>query len=201
LRATEEKLSKSLALTEEELAAQREEVAKLRGTYEGLVADLESEVAAGQIQIEQLREGLRLNVSDEILFASGSSVLGAEGEALLRKVSAQLAPLDQRVEVRGHTDDLPISGRLRQRYPSNWELAGARAASVVRLLQQEGIRGARLAAVSLAEFQPVAPNDSPQHRALNRRIEIRLLPPDPDGLGSPTPTKPPPQETGAGPGA
>jgi chemotaxis protein MotB len=81
-----------------------------------------------------------------------------------------------RVEVEGHTDNRPIRERLAIRYPTNWELAGARSASVVRLLQSEGIAGTRMRVVSLAEFAPVASNDSDEGRAQNRRIEIRLRP-------------------------
>jgi chemotaxis protein MotB len=179
LQKLQESLSESLEVTETQLSAQSEEVTRLRGTYEGLVADLEAEVSSGQIEIERLREGIRLNVSDEILFASGSAELGDEGAGLLRKVAAQLKSLSQRVEVQGHTDDVPIRGALAKTYPTNWELAGARAARVARLLQEEGVEGARLTAVSYGEHHPVAPNETPEERSLNRRIEIRLLPPEP----------------------
>ncbi len=178
LRRNEADLSTTLVAAQTQLAAQEQEVDRLRGTYAGLVADLESEVAAGQIEIERLREGIRLNVADEILFASGQAEIGREGAAVLRKVAAQLAKNDQRIEVQGHSDNTQIRGRLRQRYPSNWDLAAARASSVVRLLQGEGIAGERLSAVSFAEFRPIATNDDAEGRGLNRRIEIRLLPPD-----------------------
>ncbi|MGH0034831.1 MAG: OmpA family protein [Myxococcota bacterium] len=178
LQQSRDELSTTLVATRTELEAQQEEVERLRGTYQGLVADLESEVAAGQIEIEQLREGIRLNVSDEVLFAPGSAKLGPDGEAVLAKVAGQLVGIAQRIEVQGHSDGMPIRGALRVRYPTNWELAGARAASVVRLLQREGVAGERLSAVSFAEYRPVAPNVDAEGRALNRRIEIRLLPPE-----------------------
>ena len=138
---------------------------------------------AGQIEIERLKEGIRLNVSDEILFAPGQAEIGREGVAVLRKVAGQLTKNDQRIEVQGHSDNTRIRGRLRERYPSNWDLAAARASSVVRLLNKEGIDGTRLSAVSFGEFRPVASNADAEGRSLNRRIEIRLLPPD--GSGSP----------------
>ena len=176
LRAAREQLSESLAEREMELVAQNEEVARLRGTYEGLVSDLEAEVSAGRIEIEQLRDGLQVNVSDEILFPSGSAVLNVEGREVLRKVAEQLASSGHRIEVHGHTDNIPMKGGLSARYPSNWELAGARSSSVVRLFQEHGIGGDRLISVSRGEFDPVAPNDTPEERWLNRRIEIMLLP-------------------------
>ena len=161
---------------EAELSTRQEEVSELRGTYEGLVSDLQSELASGAVQIEQLRDGIRVNVSDEILFPSGSAVLNDDGSEILRKVAGQLGQSPHRVEVEGHTDNVPISGGLARRYPTNWELAGARAASVVRLFESAGIDGSRMRAVSLSQFNPVAANDSEDGRARNRRIEIRLLP-------------------------
>ena len=159
-----------------ELAAREAELAAMQSTYDGLVQDLESEVAAGQIEIERLREGLRLNVSDDVLFASGSAKLDEIGREVLEKVAAQIKTLDDYVEVRGHTDDRRIRGTLAKRFPTNWELAAARASRVVRLLETAGVAGDRLAAVSLAANEPIAPNDTGDNRALNRRIEIRLLP-------------------------
>jgi chemotaxis protein MotB len=156
------------------LSARDQEVAELRGTYDGLVSDLEAEVASGHVQIEQL--GIRVNVSDEILFPSGSAEFDDHGREVLKKVAAQIANSPHQVEVEGHTDDVAIVGVLAQRYPTNWELAGARAAQVVRLFQDEGIDGSRMRAISNAEFDPTAANDSPEGRQQNRRIGIRLIP-------------------------
>jgi chemotaxis protein MotB len=178
LTARRADLETSLETREAEVAASRQEIDRLRATYDGLVQDLQSEVAAGRIQIEQLREGLRLNLAQEVLFPPGSAELGPEGDAVMRKVAARLAELPHRVEVQGHSDDRPITGALARRYPTNWELAGARAASVVRLLERLGVDAARLQAVSFGATRPVASNDTPDGRARNRRIELRLVPPD-----------------------
>lgn len=158
------------------LAKREDELARMQSTYDGLVADLEAEVSAGEIEIQRLREGLRLNVSDEVLFASGSAELDDDGRRVLLKVAKQLGSLSDSIHVRGHTDDRPISGGLAQRYPTNWELAAARAARVVRLLEERGIEPRRLSAISLGPFDPVAPNDTAENRARNRRIEILLVP-------------------------
>jgi chemotaxis protein MotB len=160
----------------EELSGKAEKLQELQGTYAGLVGDLEAEVAAGQIQIEQLREGIRLNLSEEILFGSGSATVGPDGERVLGRVAAQLHKAPYRVEVQGHTDDVPIAGALAARYPTNWELAGARAARVVRILEADGVDPGSLSAISFGPFHPVADNDTPEGRARNRRIEIRLIP-------------------------
>jgi len=158
------------------LSERDREVAELRGTYDGLVSDLEAELASGHVQIEQLRDGIRVNVSDDILFPPGSAEVDDQGREVLKKVAAQIANSPHEVEVEGHTDDVAIVGALAERYPTNWELAGARAAQVVRLFQDQGIEGSRMRAISNAEFDPAAANDSPEGRQQNRRIGIRLIP-------------------------
>ena len=183
LRQTESRLGTRLAdqsvelvRSQQELETARAELARLTATYTTLMSDLESEVASGQIQIEQLREGIRVNVSDEILFASGSTQLDPVGQEVLNKLAQQLLALDHHIEVQGHTDDRPVRGHLSRRFPSNWELAAARAGEVVRLFQQSGIEGERLTLVSFAAYDPIAPNEAAEDRAQNRRIEIRLKP-------------------------
>lgn len=174
-----EKLSKTKELLTDHLRereAQVAELAKATSTYRGLVNDLESEVSAGQIQIEQLRDGIRLNLPQDILFRSGAAKLEGSGVAVLRKVSKQLRGITHTIEVQGHTDDVPLSPALAARYGTNWELAAARAASVVRLFVEEGVDPHRLTVVSHGEYEPVASNDSPEGRAYNRRIDIRLIP-------------------------
>lgn len=163
------------------LARRETQLASMQSTYDELVTGLESEVSAGQIEIERLREGLRLNVSDDVLFASGSAKLDRIGRDVLVKVAGRLKELDDFIEVRGHTDDRRIRGSLAKQFPSNWELAAARAARVVRLLEEQGVPGDRLAAVSLGPNDPIVANDSPDNRARNRRIEIRLEPRAPSG--------------------
>ncbi len=167
---------RALMETASALAAREAEIAALQSTYDEMVMDLEAEVSSGQIEIERLRDGIRLNVSDDVLFASGSAELDRIGREVLVKVAGQLKSLDDFIEVRGHTDDRPIRGSLSRRFPTNWELAAARAARVVRLLEERGVPGDRLAAVSLGPNDPVAPNSSAENRARNRRIEIRLEP-------------------------
>lgn len=172
LRSREEEL----AVTAAALVSQSRKVEELQGTYEGLVKDLEEEVATGQVRISQLRDGLQVGVAQEILFPSGSARLSEQGIAVLKTVATRFAESSYSIAVEGHTDNLPITGTLLKRYPSNWELAGARAASVVRLFAEGGVDGARLTAVSRGATRPVADNRTPEGRARNRRIEIRLRP-------------------------
>jgi chemotaxis protein MotB len=141
-----------------------------------LVANLKEELKAGQVEVKQLRDGLRVNVAQDILFDSGSAALDKNGIEVLHRVATQLKKAPHQIMVIGHTDNKPIGPALIERYPSNWELAGARAASVVRLFDDSGIPVKRLLAVSMADIRPVASNKTAEGRARNRRIEIRLRP-------------------------
>ena len=140
------------------------------------MADLESEVAAGAIQVQQLRDGIRVNVAQEILFPSGSATLSGQGKEVLRKVSDQLQDSEYQIAVAGYTDNTPISGNLARRYPSNWELSVARAASVAHVLFGEDlISQERVHLEGYADTQPIDTNDSEEGKARNRRVEIALV--------------------------
>ncbi len=161
-----------------ELAARAEageaEAANLREARNRLSTALQEEVANGQIRVRNIVDGVQLDVSNELLFPSGSAKLSREGRAVLASIAGQLKQGDEVISVIGHTDNLMIGGSLEALYPSNWELAGARAARVVRRLSAEGVEPARLRAVSRGPFAPIASNDSKEGRAKNRRTEIIL---------------------------
>jgi chemotaxis protein MotB len=110
-----------------------------------------------------------------ILFDSGRAELRREGQDVLRQVASVLAQIRERdFLVAGHTDNVQL-GRG-GRFEDNWELSAARATNVVRFLAQNNVTAARLGAAGYAEFQPAEPNDTDEHRALNRRVEIVLMP-------------------------
>jgi len=159
-----------------QLQQHEEEARQSKATYDGLLGSLKKELEAGQIQVQQMRDGLSVNVAQEILFASGSAALDKSGKEVLQRVAEQLKQTNYQIVVTGHTDNKPIGAGLISRYPTNWELAGARAASVVRLFVDSGLPATRMLAASMGEIKPVAPNDSTEGRAKNRRIEIRLRP-------------------------
>jgi chemotaxis protein MotB len=168
-----------LPACETELADKTAKLDQLQTTYEGLVRDLEAEVASSNTKIDQLREGLRMSLPAEVLFTSGSADLSDEGTRVLADLGKDLRAekyASYQILVEGHTDGVAIRGPLAERYATNWELAGARAARVVRALEEAGVDGTRLAAVSRGAKHPVAADDSPEGRAANRRIEIRLIP-------------------------
>lgn len=116
---------------------------------------------------------LRVNVSR--LFPLGSEDPYPEAEALFRNICERLRAFSLPITIEGHTDDLPISS---PKYPSNWELSAYRAVAVLRIFEECGYPPDLLGAVGYAQYHPVVPNDSPQARERNRRIEfcIRLNP-------------------------
>ena len=161
-------------------AAKAAELEKAKKSYEDLQAGLKSEIAAGEIKITQLQGKLTVNLVDRILFDSGKAEIKADGRTVLDKVGSILNTVtDKNIRIEGHTDNKPITGDLLAKYPSNWELSTARATAVARYLQDhDKVDPARLVAAGYGEFHPVASNDTTESRALNRRIEIVLVPRD-----------------------
>lgn len=158
------------------LAEKQAEFDAMIQTRDALVADLQTEVAAGQIEIRSLVDGVSLNVSDELLFPSGGVSINEKGLDVLGRVGSRIQNDDSLVFVEGHTDNVRIGPSLRSRYPTNWELAAARASVVVRTLSEAGVDATRLRAVSRGPFAPVASNETEEGRAKNRRTEIILRP-------------------------
>lgn len=120
-----------------------------------------------QVQVEKDR--VNLVISDRILFDVAEAELRPKGLATLDPLIPILKNKPHRITVEGHTDNVPITT---EQFPSNWELAAARAASVVRYLQRQGISSDRLRAVGYADTRPVADNGTPEGRSANRRVEI-----------------------------
>ena len=162
----------------EEKAEKAAELEKASKTYEDLVGKLEKEIAAGQVMITEMKNRLTMTMVDKILFPSGSANISTAGEKVIDKVIPVLKGIkDKRIQVEGHTDNIKISGKLKKKFPTNWELSTARASEVVRYLQEYGGIDPRvLSATGYAEYQPVASNDDAKGRRQNRRIEIVLLP-------------------------
>ncbi len=177
-----EEMLENLRQTSAELEAQikeKEEVlAALQATQEELRGELEQEIADGRIQVERLRGQLRVQMVDEILFDSGETSLKSAGVEVLNKVGAVLKKAENKlVIVQGHTDNVPIKGRLAERFPTNWELSAARAVNVARFLQDTaGLDPTRLSAAGFSEYQPKDDNSTAEGRQKNRRIEIVLAP-------------------------
>jgi len=154
------------------------EIARVQSAKDSLISKMENEINKNQIQITQLADKLKVSIVDKILFPSGEADISPEGLEVLERVGNVLKSVEEKIiRVEGHTDNVPIVGRLAEKFPSNWELSTARATNVVRFLQEKvEIDPAKLEAVGLGEFQPIASNETKEGKAQNRRIEIALLP-------------------------
>ncbi|MBS2032610.1 MAG: OmpA family protein [Deltaproteobacteria bacterium] len=158
----------------DELRKQKETADALAATFKSLVQKLKSMIDAGQLKVV-IREGrMLIALPNDVLFDSGKTDLKAEAKTNLATVAQVLSGIsDRHFLVAGHTDNVPIHTA---RFASNWELSTQRAVEVTRLLVDKGMHPEVLAAAGYGEFDPVAQNDTPEHRALNRRIEIVLQP-------------------------
>ena len=159
-----------------ELSMANEEVALLEREQQDLADEVARWAVRGAIRMQLLKDGLHLILPHDVLFESGSSALSSEGQELVTELVRELEQQPYQIAVLGFTDNVPVGARLAERYPSNWELAGARAASVVRLMDSEGIPASQLVAVSRGETGAIATNDTPEGRAENRRIDVRIRP-------------------------
>jgi len=164
------------AQAEKEAQIARAEIARQQAIYDSLQQVFAKEQQQSQVKIEMLKSGIKVNLSNDILFPSGSALLNETGVDVLKRAAEELKKSPYQTLIAGYTDNVPISGKLMDRYPSNWELAGARAASVVRLLESEGVPSPQMLAISFGENSPVASNETPEGRKLNRRIELILRP-------------------------
>lgn len=115
---------------------------------------------------------IRVRLQDRILFPSALSTLSPEADEPLLELSRILKDLPNPVVIEGHTDDVRLT---KSAYRSNWELSVSRSNSVIELLVRDGVPPERLVAAGYGEHRPVAPNDSPEGRARNRRVEIIVL--------------------------
>jgi chemotaxis protein MotB len=159
-------------------AQKAEQLEKATQTYQDLTKKLEKEIQQGQIQITEMKNRLTMTMVDKIIFPSGSAEISQKGKEVLDKVTAILKEVkDKRIQVEGHTDNVPIVSGLKKRFPTNWELSTARATEVVRYLQETGgLDPKMLSATGYSEYQPVTSNDTDEGKHKNRRIEIVLLP-------------------------
>jgi chemotaxis protein MotB len=168
------------ATLDQERAAKEEEIRRLTRTQEELSKSLQDEISKGNITIQQVRDRLTINMVDRVLFDSGQAQVKPAGVQVLKQVSDILKTItDKQIRIEGHTDNVPISSKLQDRFKTNWELSTARATTVVRyLIDQGSVDRQHLSAVGYADTQPRTSNDSEEGRSSNRRIEIVLYPKD-----------------------
>ena len=177
LRADANKIAGNLQATQHEMDALRRvhaQAEQRNELYRSLVARLREAIGAGTLAVEVRKGKMLVKLGEAILFDPGQATLKSDGQRALRQVALALKEIPERdFLVAGHTDNKPIKSSP---YASNWELSTARAVTVVRFLQSEGLDPRRLAAAGYSEFDELADNDTVENRAANRRIEVVVMP-------------------------
>lgn len=125
------------------------------------------------VKLIQNERGITISILDDILFASGKADLTEGSRNVLNKLSTVIRTISNDLRIEGHTDNMPMSSEA---YPSNWHLSVARATNTAYyLMTEERIPQGRVSVVGYSEYKPVAPNDTPEGRAQNRRVDIIIL--------------------------
>jgi len=161
-----------------QLLAQLELEQQSKKQIANLKSRLEQELNESRVEISQLKDQMTvIKLTSEVLFNSGSAEIKPAGKKVLSIIAESLNTYPNRaISIEGHTDNRAL--KQNNRYASNWELSAARSLAAVYHLQQNNqVNPKRLKVVGYGEFRPVADNENAEGRALNRRIEIRLLPP------------------------
>lgn len=143
-------------------------------TYKDLFARLKKLIDAGTIKVSFRKGRMIVELASAVLFDSGKTILKDGGKTALEDlVAAFQSVADRDLLIAGHTDNIPIKTR---RFRSNWDLSTARAVVVVNYMTEKGFPSQHLGAAGYGDQDPVASNDTEEGRALNRRIEIILMP-------------------------
>jgi len=170
LAASVEDMQQALA----ELKRLRARAEARAAAFRNVLAKFQNLIDGGKLKAKIVDGRMVLELQTDILFGSGSADLSEEGGATIREVGGLLASIpDRTFQVEGHTDNVPIKTK---RYPSNWELASARAINVVKEMVEAGMNPDRVSAASFADTRPTASNETDEGRAQNRRIEIVIVP-------------------------
>jgi len=158
----------------EELKKAQAQAEERAAQFRKLVTQFKALTDAGKLQVEIRENRMIVRLGDKILFDPGKTDLKPEGKEALAQVTTVLRDLPNRnFQVAGHTDNVPIKSK---RFRSNWDLSTARAVEVLNFMVGAGMESKRVSAAGYADTSPVAPNDSPDNMAKNRRIEITLVP-------------------------
>ncbi|WP_108649751.1 OmpA family protein [Dongshaea marina] len=164
----------SLAIAEEDDLSELPE-SKLQGApfsaIEQSLSSLARQSEAGTMQLEQDEQWLTIELDSRSIFPSGSAALTLKARTILREISQTLKTVDNYVRIRGYTDDRLVRNEL---FASNWELSAARAVSVLRFLNRDGIAPQRMAIEAFGQYRPVLSNETEEGRAKNRRVVIAV---------------------------
>ncbi len=148
-------------------------------SIDSLIQDVKEAIAHEQmeavVEVDVNPRGVAVSAKGSMLFPSGSARLKTTAMPMLNSLARLINQTPYNIAVEGHTDNVPISDALAERYPTNWELSSARASSVVRHFIEQGVEAARLSAVGFADTRPLVSNATAEGRARNRRVIIIFL--------------------------
>lgn len=170
VQSDNDKLRIALAEMEKNKAETERRVAE----YQDLLIKFKTLIDAGKLNVRMVDGRMVVALNSDLLFRSGSSALTTDGQKAVQEVAALLQAIpDKKFQIEGHTDNVAISGG---KFASNWELAAARAISVLKKMVEAGMPDTRISAASYGEAKPARPNDTKEGRAANRRVEIVVVP-------------------------
>jgi chemotaxis protein MotB len=158
----------------DEMKTRQDEEQKRIKEFQDLTNRFKALTDAGTLSIKIQDGKMIVNLGSDVLFGSGSARLSVKGLDTVKEVSKQLTAIaDKRYQVEGHTDNVPISSSA---FASNWELASARAITVMKAMIDAGMPPNRVSAASYGDTSPLQSNDTAEGRAFNRRIAIVIVP-------------------------
>ena len=171
-----ENLNAELSSLKKLTQQQKDELERMASQEKELEKQLQEEIKNGEIRLKKFHNKLIINIDNRISFDSGSAELKSSVFPALRKISKILQDYpENHIMVEGHTDtDKIVRGT---KFEDNWQLSTERALAVLRyLLKNDRLDRSRFAAAGYGEFNPIVPNDTPQNKALNRRVDIVVIP-------------------------
>lgn len=158
----------------DEMKARQAEERKRLQEFQELTKRFKKLTDAGTLSVKVMDGKMVVSLGSDLLFPAGSAKLSKAGSEAVRAVAQQLNAIEgKKYQVEGHTDNVPISTAV---FPSNWELASARALTVVKTMIENGMSMERVSAASYADTQPIQNNESSEGKAANRRVAIVVMP-------------------------
>ena len=163
-------------VSKEKYEESQQKNAELEQQYQQLNQQMGAEIGAKNMQITRMQDAVRVSINDDLLFPSGKWEMSTNAKQSIAKVAAILAPHQTtKIDVNGYTDDTPIGpGLIKEGVTTNLILSQKRAESVMQYMISQGVKPNLIAAHGFGEGNPVAPNDTAEGRAKNRRVELTL---------------------------
>lgn len=144
----------------------------LNTDLKNLSTDLKNLSSDHRITVASNNRHISVRLDNTLLFDSSKAVIKPEGKKAIQQLIPTLKAMNKPLIIEGHTDSTPINTQL---YPSNWELSAARANSVLHFLSAHGISKDQMSTANYADTRPLVPNDSSNHRSINRRVNLLIM--------------------------